>query len=423
MARMTGLFKNALAALLLLAAASLPAKADGFAARRGLNFSQWETWPGQAEWGNPEKVTPFPEWRKTVQPADMERLKAAGIDFMRMPVDPRIFMASEAEALRPRLLDEVRQALRFVTDNGLNVIVDLHTIPVEGPLGVEALARDDEAFERYLTVVADIARLVADEPADRVALGLMNEPIIACDGGKGWPTRLKSLHAAARDAAPVIPLVLAGGCWGDAESLVALDPAMMGDSNVIWEFHSYAPFLLSHQGATWTGDFEQYVTGLRYPLHGMPKEELEKAVSAIKARFAENLSRRRASGHASYLDELLAEIVTEEKLAQAMAKPMDIAAAWADKHGIPRSRLLLGEFGMIRQEYGNPYVVPAAERAAYYRDAIALAEERGIGWAMWSYSGAFGVVEEFDSRKAEPDVLDMIGSLGGGKDGLRPTLD
>lgn len=413
MARMTGLFKNALTAFLLLVAAVVTASADGFVARRGLNFSQWETWPAQAEWGNPEKVTPFPEWRKTVTQADMERLKAAGMDFMRMPVDPRVFMALEAKALRTQLLEEVHQAVRFVTGNGLKVIVDLHAIPAEGALGVETLVKDDAAFERYLAVVSDIAHIVADEPADRVALGLLNEPIIACQGGKGWLQRLKRLHETARTAAPKTPLVLTGGCWADAESLAKLDPKTIGDDNVIWEFHSYAPFLLSHQGATWTGDFAQYVTGLRYPLHAMPSDELDGAVSAIKARFAENLSKRTARGHSSYLDELTAEIATEKKLTQVMAKPMDIAAAWADRHGIPRSQLLLGEFGMIRQEYGNPYVVPPAERAAYYRDVIALAEERGIGWAMWSYSGAFGIVEEFEGRRAEPDVLDMVGGLGG----------
>ena len=29
---------------------------------------------------------------------------------------------------------------------------------------------------------------------------------------------------------------------------------------------------------------------------------------------------------------------------------------------------------MIRQEYGNPYVMPAADRAAYVKDMIARAE-------------------------------------------------
>ncbi len=42
---------------------------------------------------------------------------------------------------------------------------------------------------------------------------------------------------------------------------------------------------------------------------------------------------------------------------------------------------------------------------------IGLAEKRGFAWSMWDYGGAFGVVEEFDGRKAEPDVMDMIRAL------------
>ena len=73
--------------------------------------------------------------------------------------------------------------------------------------------------------------------------------------------------------------------------------------------------------------------------------------------------------------------------------------------------ILLGEFGMIRQEYGNPAVIPAAYRAAYVRDMIGHAESHGFAWAIWDYGGAFGIVEEFDGRKAEPDVMDMVRSL------------
>ncbi len=110
---------------------------------------------------------------------DLARLKAAGLDFVRMPVDPRIFLASEARSLRGTLMGEVRKAIRFVADGGLKVIVDLHAIPDGTDLGTGALTRN--AFERYLGLVSDMARLIADEPADKVALGLMNEPVIACD--------------------------------------------------------------------------------------------------------------------------------------------------------------------------------------------------------------------------------------------------
>ena len=45
-------------------------------------------------------------------------------------------------------------------------------------------------------------------------------------------------------------------------------------------------------------------------------------------------------------------------------------------------------------------------RLAYVRDMIHLAEKRGFAWSIWGYGGAFGVVEEFGGRPAEPDILD-----------------
>ena len=42
---------------------------------------------------------------------------------------------------------------------------------------------------------------------------------------------------------------------------------------------------------------------------------------------------------------------------------------------------------------------------------IRLAVEHGFAWALWSYGGAFGIVDAFDNSRAEPDVLDMVRHL------------
>ncbi len=61
---------------------------------------------------------------------------------------------------------------------------------------------------------------------------------------------------------------------------------MIPDDNVIWSFHSYDAFLLTHQGATWAGDF--------IPLCHRPalsarslfrRAELDATLDAIRARI------------------------------------------------------------------------------------------------------------------------------------------
>jgi endoglucanase len=118
-----------------------------------------------------------------------------------------------------------------------------------------------------------------------------------------------------------------------------------------------------------------------------------------------------AGGLLAYLDEQAASIDTDEKLLGMMDAPFYQGEAWAKANGIKPENIMLGEFGMIRQEYGNPFVMPAEYRAAYVRNMVARAETHGFARSVWSYGGAFGIVDAFDGEKAEPDVMDVVKSL------------
>lgn len=401
-------------AALLLCAAS-PGAAATFTAKRGLNLDIWTTWPGQSQWADRDILLPFPEWRKFLGAADLEKLKRDGFDFLRMPVDPAPFLVAESEVHRPDLYASVLESARLITAAGLKVVVDLHAIPAGGgrTIGTGQLMDDPALFDRYVEHVRTMARTLAQEEPAKVALELMNEPTTGCEGEEAsqWTERLRRLFAAARASATQLTLVLSGACWSSAEGLSAVDPADFPDDNLMWTFHSYDPFLMTHQGATWAGDFIRYVTGLPYPPHAAPKAELDAAVDRVKARIDAEAPWLRRSGMKTYLDELLAEIDSAEKLDAVIAKPFAIVDAWARRHGVSPDRILLGEFGMIRQEYGGDAIVPAAVRAAYLRDMIEHAETYGFAWSIWGYGGAFGVVEAFEGKPAEPDVLDMVRSL------------
>ncbi|OHV67750.1 glycosyl hydrolase [Mesorhizobium sp. LCM 4577] len=415
MALLGTMIKTLMAAFCALATLALPAGAATFSMKRGLNLDQWVTWPAEDKWGERQAILPYPEWRKFLKADDLEALKDAGFDFLRMPVDPAPFLSDRTAALRGDLFASVLDSARMINRAGLKVVVDLHLIPAGGnrKIGMSEVMDNPATFDAYVDVVRAMAKTLAREDPRLVALELMNEPIVDCDEDATslWPDRQKQLFAAARASATRLTLVLTGGCYSNAASLAKVDPKAIADDNIIWAFHSYDPFLLTHQGATWAGDFIQYVTGLPYPLTAVPKAQLDMTLDTIRDRIRAEAPWARQSGMLAYLDEQVAAMDSPEKLAAVMDAPFRTVDAWAKANGVKPQDITLGEFGMIRKEYGNGFVMPAAYRAAYVRDMIARAEAHGFSWSVWSYGGAFGIVDAFDGEKAEPEVMDMIRSL------------
>lgn len=402
-------------ALCLALAAATPAGAASFQPHRGINMDAWTTWPKEAEWNDPAVLLPFPEWRRTVGEADLARLKDAGLDFVRIPVDPAPFLSPVAAPLHDRLYAQVLQAVRLINAAGLKAIVDMHLMPSnpDRAPGMGSVMDDAKQFDAYTEVIRRMAHTLRSLDPSQVAFEPMNEPIVDCEDGdkKLWPERQKQLWAAARAAAPQLTIVLTGACYSSAEGLAKLDPKDFPDDNLLWTFHSYAPFVLTHQGATWAGDFIPYVTGLPFPPSSIPQAELDKRLDAIRAKIKAEAPWSRRAGLLSYLDEQVETVNTPQRLEAVMDEPFGVVAGWAQAHGVDAKNILLGEFGMIRQEYGNNHVTPPADRAAYVKTMAGEAEKHGFAWSAWSYGGAFGIVDAFNGEKAEPDVLDAIRAL------------
>ncbi len=68
-------------------------------------------------------------------------------------------------------------------------------------------------------------------------------------------------------------------------------------------------------------------------------------------------------------------------------------AEWARQRGVP---VVCNEFGVYR-DYADPQ-----DREAWIHDVRTALERQGMGWAMWDYSGSFGVVTKKDGRNV-PD--------------------
>jgi endoglucanase len=219
----------------------------------------------------------------------------------------------------------------------------------------------------------------------------------------------KRMHDVARQAAPRLALIVQGSCWGGAEGLAAIDPATFNDGNIYWSFHTYEPFLLTHQGASWTGGPAAYIDGLKYPPDPKQKRAIIKAALARIAKSGLSPERRKAL--AAELQRDASQYFKPGWVKSAMRKPFDIVIAWADTHGVQANHILLGEFGVIKRDQSTE--VPEAIRARVMQATREMAERRGMAWSVWSWGGSFGITVEEKERRFSPALLGALGLKGG----------
>lgn len=374
--------------------------------KKGLSFDIWVDWLSVEEMlATPGFLTPYPDWQRKVTDAEIAALRTDGFDFVRLPMDPSVLLALGREGRSPLLADMRRGASR-VLDAGLNVIVDLHSIPRPDEVwGTDDVVR--RLWPDYLALVAEVGAVLDGLPPDRVAFEVLNEPTNDCDAvwqgaASVWPPMLKDLHEAARGAAPDLPLVLSGACWGGVDGLNLIDPALIGDDNVIWSFHSYQPFAFTHQGAVWVEGIERFITGLAYPPSAMTDADAAHAQKQAEARMA-------AETGTAPADDIAAAIAAYRALPDSLVvDEVARAADWADRHGIARSRILLGEFGALRMGPEGPF--PKEWQLRFLEDKRRAAESFGFGWSVWNWAGDMGVTLLDDpQRRTDPDMARALG--------------
>lgn len=396
-----------LTAAVLLALAA-PALAEPISLKRGVNFGLWDEWPSIGEMlADPAKLDPFPDWQRHTTPAMLAALTEQGFDFIRMPTDPGPLLAYGPGVNQDRLIAGIRSATESAMAAGLKVVVDLHPLPRGDEVGgMEDIL--EAQWPDYVALVGHLAAEMSTLPADKVALELLNEPTFDCEAVYAgaeprWPAMQAELLAAVRANAPDLTVVLTGACWGQANALATLDPALYADDNVLWTFHSYEPFLFSHQGASWSGAPEKYIWNLPYP----PSSVTDDQAADIAAAAKEAMAAEEGTADAALIDQALADyraypdsIVTTE---------IDRAAAWADDHGIPRDRLFLGEFGALHTDgYGDTY--PREWYLAFLNDKRAAAEAAGMSWAVLGYIGGMGIArDDAPDRRLDPDTCRALG--------------
>ena len=337
--------------------------------RHGINASEWF-----AQVYDPKGYTKehFENWTTA---ADISLIHSLGFDHVRLSVNPQpMFTNNRPEAIPQEYLGYLDAAVKMILDQGLSVVIDLH--PEDD---FKDRLKDDVFVQQLADFWRTLARHYSSWDSGRVFFEILNEPEVT-DPYRWYGIQAK-LAVAIRDGAPQHTIIATAHRYSNDDQFLFLEP--LRDPNIIYSFHFYYPHIFTHQGATWGLYYWHWLRGVRYP--STPESAARVAASVPDAVDRVAVIRYgQERWNAARIDAEISQV-----------------ADWARQRGVP---VVCSEFGVYR-EYADP-----SDRAAWVRDVRTSLERHNIGWAMWDYSGSFGVVTKKDG-KATPDPA-ILGPLG-----------
>jgi|SRR5580698_432847 len=328
----------------------------------GINLSEWF-----AQVYDPRGYTKehFQNW---TTPADIALIQSAGFDHVRLSVNPQPMMDAAWRGGSEEYFGYLDAAVKMILDAGLAVELDMHP-----DSDFKARLKDDDFVERFADFWRTVARHYSSWDSDRVFFEVLNEPEM--HDPYRWSGVEARLATAIRQGAPNHTIIAAGARWDDNDDMIFLEP--LRDPNVIYVFHFYEPHIFTHQGATWGSYYWHWLRGLRYP--SSPENAAQVATSVPEA-----------------IDRLYVIRYGQDHWdASRIEAEINQAAEWGKRNGVP---LVCNEFGVYRS-FSDPQ-----DRAAWIRDVRTSLERHNIGWAMWDYSGGFGVVTKKDGKATLDEI-------------------
>lgn len=386
-----------------------------FTGRRGVGVVKTFMFPRKRV-DNPELyfADPYvPHWKQEMTNGRLGEIRRAGLDFVRIAIDPGPIFEAGSQKIEKKIekrLADINYAVSSSLRSGLKVLVDIHvdmSHPIWNFREVTA-GTDQPAFRRYLEAVTALARLVGDYDPKRVALEVFNEPPPPCTWSDrpSWPEQLDIIYQHARREAPRHTLILSGSCYAGIEGLSFLNGSKF-DGNTMFSFHYYTPFVFTHQGYWNSLRFLRYVAPLPYP----PQQSklagtLERVAQKIaRTRKDKPVDRPRLLNQAERrIKRYFTDFAGRESIMADFAK----VRAWADRYDISPKRILLGEFGAMKDIYGHKGAKPA-DRARWLSDVRQAAETNGFAWSVWALTNTMGIVTGDLRGPLDPIILDALG--------------
>lgn len=335
--------------------------------QRGVNLSGW--------FGGGGGDFSDAHLQSSITNRDLNQIHGLGFDYVRLPVDPTPIMRNGVRVEgSERVLTQLDKAIEEILATGLSVDVAVF------PNGdVKQRLQTQRGVDDFISLWRFLASHFAKFDADHVFLEILNEPEV--QDVYRWAGIQTRTVRAIRTVDHRHTVIATGGRWSGLDELLQLEP--VSDNNTIYTFHFYEPYPFTHQGATWGSSEWLYYKDIPYPA---TYEAMQTQLSQVPDEIARYQLFLYANGGWNR---------------ETFQRKLAFAAEWGRERGVP---VICNEFGAYRDK------APADSRTRWIADVRTSLEQLHIGWAMWDYSGNFGLVQR-DNADHVPDAS-IVHALG-----------
>jgi endoglucanase len=284
---------------------------------------------------------------------DFAAFKTFGFTSVRLCVSPEAIFDHGTPV--PDTLKHLDKAIDRLERANLAVIVDLHSEKMS--VGIEGPGADTGPFKNFWKSMAEHYR---GQREDSMIFELKNEPAFENDPDD-WYVLQEETVKVVRAVDPKRTIIVNGTSWDSLEQMLKMTP--LAESNLIYTFHFYEPYLFTHQGAYWLGDPMKSMTGIPFPLRPddlslIIGQEPDQVKGATKNLAAKNMD----------------EKWMRDKLTEA--------SEWGKHNNVP---VFVGEFGCF------PTVAPPLSRSLWFRTMRSILTDLQMPHALWAYDDGFGL--------------------------------
>jgi endoglucanase len=302
--------------------------------------------------------------QRAFEERDFADIAELGFDFVRLPLDYRCWTdLAKPRALKEPILEEIDRAVEFGHKHDIHVQINFHRAPgftVAQPAEPKSLWTDAEILGICAHHWATFAARYHGVPNNGVSFNLFNEPD---DKVKPEDHRrvVERVAGAIRERDPDRLIVCDGRAWATRPpvELIGLDVAAA--------MHDYNPMPLTHYKASWTN----WDASWPEPIWPLKTKD--------------------------------GKYVTRATIARELIQP------WKDFEAKGLG-VMVGEFGVHN-------MTPHRFVLSWMHDSLEEFKKAGWGWALWNFTGSFGICdsgrsdiayENWHGRKLDRAMLEVL---------------